>query len=198
MNTEIIETIQKLDKIGKSGPTLFQKGGHVAQVQVPATADEQYSTSTSGIYSVTGSEGSNSPEYNTFRNRVTSDSRNISSRKRLSTGLSENKDHIARLTLSEKSPSCLSRSDLVNDIYNVDIVPHKPSRQLQGQGMNRQDLHEKYGKDVTVSTIQSCEKPVQKVERSNSRVNKVSNLIRWPKKQEKDKNGLSLSNSSQV
>merc|ERR1719225_1800020 len=72
LNTEILETIQKLDRIGKSGMTeaIFQKGGHVAHVQVPANADEQYSTSTSGIYSVEGSEGSNSPEYNSWRARV--------------------------------------------------------------------------------------------------------------------------------
>ena len=36
LNTEILETIQKLDKIGKNGMTeaIFQKGGHMAHVQV--------------------------------------------------------------------------------------------------------------------------------------------------------------------
>ena len=69
-----MDTIQKLDKIGRNGSiseTIFQKGGHVAHVQVPAASDtEQYSSSTSGIYSVEGSEGSNSPEYNSWRSRV--------------------------------------------------------------------------------------------------------------------------------
>ena len=72
LNTEIMDTIQKLDKIGRS-ETIFQKGGHVAHVHVPAANnnnDEQYSSSTSGIYSVEGSEGSNSPEYNSWRSRV--------------------------------------------------------------------------------------------------------------------------------
>ena len=98
----------------------------------------------------------------------------------------------------ERSSERERSSDRVNDNYNVDVVPHQLFRQVQGQGMNRQDVHEKYGKDVTVSTTQSSEKPLRKVERSNSRVTKVSNLIRWPKKQEKDKNGFSVSDSSQV
>ena len=76
LNTEIQDTITKLDAIGKAGmpmtEALFQKGGHVAHVKVPMAAvleglggqqDEQLSTATSGIYSVEGSsEGSNSPE----------------------------------------------------------------------------------------------------------------------------------------
>ena len=92
LNTEIMDTIQKLDKIGRSngGPgqgsssaisdTIFQKIGHVAHVHVTSGGsghvgqDEQYSSSTSGIYSsVEGSEpseGSNSPEYNSWRSRV--------------------------------------------------------------------------------------------------------------------------------
>ena len=42
----------------------------MAHVHVSAAAsDEQYSSS-SGIYSVEGSEGSNSPEYNSWRSRV--------------------------------------------------------------------------------------------------------------------------------
>merc|ERR1712227_672077 len=45
LNTEIMDTIQKLDKIGRS-ETVFQKGGHVAHVHVPAANDEQYSSST--------------------------------------------------------------------------------------------------------------------------------------------------------
>ena len=89
-----MDTIQKLDKIGRSngGPggqqssaitdTIFQKGGHVAHVHVTTSGgsghvagqEEQYSSSTSGIYSsVEGSEpseGSNSPEYNSWRSRV--------------------------------------------------------------------------------------------------------------------------------
>ena len=34
LNTEIMDTIQKLDKIGKTEKTVFQKGGHVAHVTV--------------------------------------------------------------------------------------------------------------------------------------------------------------------
>ena len=84
LNTEIQDTITKLDAIGKAGmpmtEALFQKGGHVAHVKVPMAAvleglggqaDEQLSTATSGIYSVEGSsEGSNSPESSSFRSRV--------------------------------------------------------------------------------------------------------------------------------
>ena len=68
LNTEIQDTITKLDAIGKAGmpmtEALFQKGGHVAHVKVPMAAvleglggqaDEQLSTATSGIYSVEGS-----------------------------------------------------------------------------------------------------------------------------------------------
>merc|ERR1719410_1344966 len=55
LNTEIMDTIHKLDKIGRPEGG----GGHVAQVQVTASD----SSSTSGVYSVEGSEGSNSPEY---------------------------------------------------------------------------------------------------------------------------------------
>merc|ERR1719410_159171 len=68
LNTEIMDTITKLDKIGRSSDseTVFQRGGHVAQVQVTASD----SSSTSGVYSVEGSEGSNSPEYNSWRSRT--------------------------------------------------------------------------------------------------------------------------------
>ena len=67
LNTEIMDTIHKLDKIGRcpESETVFQRGGHVAQVQVMASD----SSSTSGVYSVEGSEGSNSPEYNSWRSR---------------------------------------------------------------------------------------------------------------------------------
>ena len=66
LNTEIMDTIQKLDNIGNPG--IFQRGGHVAHVHVAgAGAEEQYSSSTSGVYSEQGSEGSNSPEYNSWR-----------------------------------------------------------------------------------------------------------------------------------
>ena len=72
LNTEIMDTIQKLDKIGKT-EAVFQKGGHVAHVTVSDSghAQDHYSSGTSGIYSsVEGSEGSNSPEYNSWRSRV--------------------------------------------------------------------------------------------------------------------------------
>ena len=62
LNTEIMDTIHKLDKIGRPEGG----GGHVAQVQVTASD----SSSTSGVYSVEGSEGSNSPEYNSWRSRT--------------------------------------------------------------------------------------------------------------------------------
>ena len=189
LNTEILETIQKLDKIGKSAPTLFQKGEHVAHVDIPANADEQYSTSTSGIYSVDGSEGSNSPEYNSFRNRVTCKDRDMKSNKRCSVGLSGDSDNIARLIVGEMSQSCES-SDKMKDFHNIGIPPPKPSRQFQGRGVNMQNLQEKFGTDNAMSTESSCQK--QKVERSNSRVSRVSNIIRWPKKQEKERSGLSV------
>ena len=75
LNTEIMDTIQKLDKIGKTEASVFQKGGHVAHVTVSDSAHAQeaghYSSGTSGVYSsVEGSEGSNSPEYNSWRSRV--------------------------------------------------------------------------------------------------------------------------------
>ena len=75
LNTEIMDTIQKLDKIGKTEASVFQKGGHVAHVTVSDSAQAQeaghYSSGTSGVYSsVEGSEGSNSPEYNSWRSRV--------------------------------------------------------------------------------------------------------------------------------
>ena len=60
LNTEIMDTIHKLDKIGRPEGV---PGQHVAQVQVTASD----SSSTSGVYSVEGSEGSNSPEYNSWR-----------------------------------------------------------------------------------------------------------------------------------
>ena len=68
LNTEIMDTIQKLDNIGNPG--IFQRGGHVAHVHVAgvqSVQEEQYSSSTSGVYSEQGSEGSNSPEYNSWR-----------------------------------------------------------------------------------------------------------------------------------
>lgn len=75
LNTEIMDTIQKLDKIGKTEASVFQKGGHVAHVTVSDSAHAHeaghYSSGTSGVYSsVEGSEGSNSPEYNSWRSRV--------------------------------------------------------------------------------------------------------------------------------
>ena len=59
LNTEIIDTIHKLGKGGKksiSGCDLES-----------GLAGEQSSSSTSGIYSGEGSEGSNSPQYKTWR-----------------------------------------------------------------------------------------------------------------------------------
>ena len=59
LNTEIIDTIHKLGKGGKksiSGCDLESR-----------LAGEQSSSSTSGIYSGEGSDGSNSPQYKTWR-----------------------------------------------------------------------------------------------------------------------------------
>jgi len=197
LNTEILETIQKLDRIGKNGMTeaIFQKGGHVAHVQVPASADEQYSTSTSGIYSVEGSEGSNSPEYNSFRSRVTA--QDLSNNKRWSVGFSEDNNHVARLVVGEEPKGSENNSDIPINNYSI-VPPPKPNRQIQGQAMNRQNLPDKYMKEGTMDNKTSCEKPLRKVERSNSRVTRVSNLIRWPRKQDKDKTTLSVSDYSQV
>jgi len=198
LNTEILETIQKLDRIGKSGMTeaIFQKGGHVAHVQVPASADEQYSTSTSGIYSVEGSEGSNSPEYNSFRSRVTAKDLNTNN-KRWSVGYTEDNNHIARLVVGEDPKVNENNGDIPINNYSI-APPPKPNRQIQGQAVNRQNLPDKYVKEGTIDTKPTCEKPPRKVERSNSRVTRVSNLIRWPRKQDKDKTTLSVSDYSQV
>ena len=174
---------------------IFQKGGHVAHVQVPASVDEQYSTSTSGIYSVEGSEGSNSPEYNSFRSRV--NPKDLSTNKRWSVGFSEDNNHIARLVVGEEPKGGENDSDIPINNYSIGPPP-KPNRQIQGQPGNRQNLPDKYVKEGTMDTKTSCEKPPRKVERSNSRVTRVSNLIRWPRKQDKDKTTLSVSDYSQV
>ena len=189
LNTEILETIQKLDSIGKSGMTeaIFQKGGHVAHVQVAASGDEQYSTTTSGIYSVEGSEGSNSPEYNSFRSRVTAQDLNTNTNKRWSVGLAEDNNHVARMVVGELSKGSENSSDI--PLHNDSIAPTtKPGRNIQGQAVNGQNMvADKYVKEGTVEKRTACEKPLRKVERSNSRVKKVSNLIRWPRKQDKVK-----------
>merc|ERR1719483_1820173 len=114
LNTEILDTIQKLDRIGKSGmtETIFQKGGHVAHVQVAASGDEQYSSTTSGIYSVEGTEGSNSPEYNSFRSRVTEQDLNTNIKKQVSVGYSEDNNHVATMVVGEVPKGSENISDI--------------------------------------------------------------------------------------
>ena len=169
-----------MDKIGKGEPTLFQKGGHVAHVQIPSHSEEQDSTSTSGIYSEAGSEGSTSPEYNTFRNRVASNSN-----KRWSIEVTDDNHHIARLVVGEDPKNSEISKDTVNDTCHMAVPPSNPKRRCQGEVLYREDLEGKLWKDGTMEAMQSSEKPLKRIERSNSRVKKVSNLIRWPKKQEK-------------
>ena len=139
---------------------IFQKGGHVAHVQVPASADEQYSTSTSGIYSVEGSEGSNSPEYNSFRSRVTAKDLNTNN-KRWSVGYTEDNNHIARLVVGEDPKVNENNGDIPINNYSI-APPPKPNRQIQGQAVNRQNLPDKYVKEGTMDTKPTCEKPPRK------------------------------------
>jgi len=173
LNTEIQDTITKLDAIGKAGipmtEALFQKGGHVAHVKVPMAAvleglggqqDEQLSTATSGIYSVEGSsEGSNSPESSSFRSRVDA------GEKRWSSALMTDNDnqvnhgeqqrHVARMIVRDET-----RSEYI-------LPPPKPSRPSQEGGGGG-------GEERKAKT--------EAVERSNSRVTaRVSNLMRWPR-----------------
>ena len=165
LNTEIQDTITKLDAIGKAGmpmtEALFQKGGHVAHVKVPMAAvleglggqqDEQLSTATSGIYSVEGSsEGSNSPESSSFRNRVVSGGEN-----RWSTALPEEGErHVARMIVKDETRN----SDFI-------LPPPKLCRSSQEQSEERKGRME------------------GGMERSNSRVTaRVTNLMRWPRKE---------------
>ena len=177
---------------------IFQKGGHVAHVQVPASGDEQYSTSTSGIYSVDGSEGSSSPEDKSFRSRVTAQDLNTNTNKRWSVGFAEENNHVARMVLGEVPKGSENISDI--PLYNESTAPPtKPGRNIQGQAMNGQNMSaDKYVKEGTLVAKTDSEKPQRKVERSNSRVTKVLNLIRWPRKQDKNKTNLSVSDHTQV
>ena len=175
LNTEIQDTITKLDAIGKAGipmtEALFQKGGHVAHVKVPMAAvleglggpqDEQLSTATSGIYSVEGSsEGSNSPESSSFRSRVDAgenkrwSSANLMSTENEKQG-NEQQRHVARMIVRDET-----RSEYI-------LPPPKPSRPSQ-EGGGGGGLEERKVK-------------TEAVERSNSRVtSRVSNLMRWPR-----------------
>ena len=170
LNTEIQDTITKLDAIGKAGmpmtEALFQKGGHVAHVKVPMAAvleglggqqDEQLSTATSGIYSVEGSsEGSNSPESSSFRSRVDAGEKRWSSALMANDNNDNNtgekqQRHVARMIVRDET-----RSEYI-------LPPPKPSRPSQEGGEERKAKTEA-------------------VERSNSRVTaRVSNLMRWPR-----------------
>merc|ERR1711915_973602 len=136
--------------------------------------------STSGIYSEEGSEGSNSPEYNTFRNRVASNSN-----KRWSIEVTDDNHHIARLVVGGDPRNSEIIDDTVNDTCNMVVASSNPNRHFQGEVLNREDLEGKLWKDGTIEAMQSSEKPLKRIERSNSRVNKMSNLVRWQKKQEK-------------
>ena len=80
-------------------------------------------------------------------------------------------------------------------LHNDSIAPpNKPGRNIQGQAVNVQNMSaDKYVKEGTLVTETACKKPPRKVERSNSRVTKVSNLIKWPRKQDKHKTSFSVS-----
>jgi len=168
LNTEIMDTIQKLDKIGKTEASVFQKGGHVAHVTVSDSAHAQeaghYSSGTSGVYSsVEGSEGSNSPEYNSWRSRV------------------------------QPHPASTQRWSIQD--YS-DRGPNHVARLVVGQGDAETDTEAGLSDPVT------SEAKGRRVERSNSRVTRVSNLIKWPKNKDKDKSStaanLYVSDTSQV
>ena len=195
LNTEILDTIQKLDRIGKSGMT--EAIYHVAHVQVAGSGDEQYSTTTSGMYSVEGSEGSNSPEYNSFRSRVTAQDVSNNTNKRWSVGLAEDSNHVARMVVGEMLKSSENASDI--QLHNDSIAPPtKPGRNIQGQAVNMSA--DKYVKEGPLVEETEWENPQRKVERSDSRVTRESNVIRWPRKQDKDKTNMSVnvSDYSQV
>ena len=57
LNTEIQDTLHKLDTMGIQN-LVFQRGNHMASIEVPLDAV----SSSSGVYSGAGSEGSNSPD----------------------------------------------------------------------------------------------------------------------------------------
>ena len=176
---------------------LFQRGGHVADVQVARSGDEQCSSTTSGIYSVEGSEGSNSPEYNSFRSRVTAQDLKTNTHKRWSVGLAEDNNQVAKMVVHQVPSDSENSSGI--PLHNDSVSPpNKAGRNIQGQAVNWQILPDKYEKKGTMVTKTECEKPMRKVERSNSRVRKVSNLIRWPRKHDKDKTTFDVSDYSQV
>ena len=121
---------------------LFQRGGHVADVQVAGGGDEQYSTTTSGIYSVEGSEGSNSPEYNRFRSRVTAQDVSNNKHKRWSVGLAEDSHHVARMVVGEVQKGSENISDIPLHTNSIP-PPTKPGRIVKKhQGRWKDLIHE--------------------------------------------------------
>ena len=99
--------------------------------------------------------------------------------------MTDDNHHIARLVVGEDPKNSEIIKDTVNDACHMAVPPSNPKRHCQGEVLYREDLEGKLWKDGTIEAMQSSEKPLKRIERSNSRVNKVSNLIRWPKKQEK-------------
>jgi len=152
LNTEIHDTITKLDRIGKAGmpmtEALFQKGGHVAHVKVPMAAvleglggqqDEQLSTATSGIYSVEGSsEGSNSPESSSFRSRVVTDG---DKRWMVNSVQEEKERHVARMVVRDES-----KSNCIHHLNPADKVRKVGKAERRGQSR-------KLWKEVTVESL---------------------------------------------
>ena len=176
LNTEIMDTITKLDKIGRSGESeaVFQRGGHVAQVQVTASD----SSSTSGVYSVEGSEGSNSPEYNSWRSR-TGQRWSVQGRKEEEVRLVTDVSLVSDFS-DQKSQSHVARFVVTGDGAGPPLTTLKSS--------------------VEVEDSERRDRTDRTVDRSNSRVTKVSNLMRWPRQKDKDKSSANLyvSDTSQV
>ena len=176
LNTEIMDTITKLDKIGRSGESeaVFQRGGHVAQVQVTASD----SSSTSGVYSVEGSEGSNSPEYNSWRSR-TGQRWSVQGRKEEEVQLVTDVSLVSDFS-DQKSQSHVARFVVTGDGAGPPLTTLKSS--------------------VEVEDSERRDRTDRTVDRSNSRVTKVSNLMRWPRQKDKDKSSANLyvSDTSQV
>ena len=180
LNTEIMDTITKLDKIGRSSDseTVFQRGGHVAQVQVTASD----SSSTSGVYSVEGSEGSNSPEYNSWRSR---------------TGQRWSVQGQARL----EAAGLLTNNSLISDFSDQKSQTHVARFVVTAEGQAAHNPPQTTLKSsLEVEDSERTDRTDRTVERSNSRVTKVSNLMRWPRQKDKDRSSANLyvSDTSQV
>lgn len=145
LNTEIQDTLKKLDTVGQPSQTVFQKGSHIAKVAVPvaSTLDgipDGSSTSTSGVYSVADSDGSISPESANFRARLRTKymrERGQSNNNRWSVGPVSESDYnqVSRLVVIDHHSSDTNHqnhhaSDNNPVLAKPKTAPTKPSRQL--------------------------------------------------------------------